>query len=164
MAEHISSIEIDARPDEVFDFLVTEEGITAWMGEQAELDPRVGGDFAVDIAGYAVRGRYLELDRPHRVAFSWGMTGNPALPPGASTVTFTLTATAQGGTRVDLVHSDLPLTEVAGHLDGWTHFLSRLQIAASGADPGRDTWIPLSIRIQRPEGDSHDAGKRQRGT
>jgi uncharacterized protein YndB with AHSA1/START domain len=164
MAEYASSIEIDARPDEVFDFLVTEEGMTAWMGEHAELDLSVGGEFAVDIAGYAVRGRYLEIDRPYRVVFSWGMTGNPALPPGASKVAFTLTPTAQGGTRVDLMHSDLPETEVAGHLDGWTHFLSRLRIVAKCGDPGRDSWVPLPIRIQQQEGDSHAAGKQQLGT
>lgn len=164
MAEYASSIEIDAGPDEVFDFLVTEEGMTAWMGEHVELDPHDGGAFAVDIAGYAVRGQYLEVDRPHRVVFSWGMTGNPALPPGASKVAFTLTPTAQGGTRVDLMHSELPETEVAGHVDGWTHFLSRLRIAAAGGDPGRDTWVPLPTRIQQQEGDSHDAGKRQHGT
>lgn len=164
MAEHTSSIEIDAGPDEVFDFLVTEEGMIAWMGEYAELDPTVGGEFAVDIAGYAVRGQYLEVDRPHRVVFSWGMMGNPALPPGASKVAFTLTPTSRGGTRVDLLHSDLPPTEVPGHVDGWMHFLSRLSIVARGEDPGVDTWLPLPIRTHQQEGISHDTSNRQRGT
>jgi uncharacterized protein YndB with AHSA1/START domain len=144
MAEYTASIEIDARSDEVFDFLVTEDGMTAWMGQHAELDPSVGGAFAVDIAGYAVRGQYLELDRPNRVVFSWGMAGNPALPPGTSKVSFTLTPTLRGGTRVDLLHSDLPETEVTGHVDGWTHFLSRLRVAASGGDPGADLWTPIT--------------------
>jgi uncharacterized protein YndB with AHSA1/START domain len=144
MAEYTASIEIDAKPDEVFDFLVTEDGMTAWMGQHAELDARVGGAFAVDIAGYAVRGQYLELDRPNRVVFSWGMAGNPALPPGRSRVSFTLTPTPRGGTRVDLLHSDLPDTEVAGHVDGWTHFLPRLRVAASGGESGEDLWSPIT--------------------
>jgi len=163
MAEHASSIEIDAGPDEVFDFLVTEAGMTAWMGQHAELDPCVGGQFAVDIAGYAVRGQYLEVDRPHRVVFSWGMTGNPALPPGASKVAITLTPTLRGGTRVDLLHSDLLPTAMAGHVDGWTHFLSRLRIVAGGGEAERDTWIPLPMRTQQQEGVSRDTGKRQLG-
>lgn len=146
MAEYAASIEIDANPDEVFDFLVTEDGMTAWMGQHAELDPSAGGAFAVDIAGYPVRGRYLELDRPNRVVFSWGMVGNPALPPGASKVSFTLTPTLRGGTRVDLLHSDLPETEAAGHEDGWTHFLPRLRIAAAGGDPGEDHWTPIAAK------------------
>lgn len=163
MAEHTSSVEIDASPDEVFDFLVTEEGMTAWMGQHAELEPCVSGEFSVDIAGYAVRGHYLEIDRPHRVVFSWGMLGNPLLPPGASKVAFTLTPTSSGGTRVDLLHSDLPPTEIAGHVDGWMHFLSRLALAARGGDPGKDTWLPLPIRTHQQEGISHDTGKLQRG-
>lgn len=145
MADYRTSIEIDAGPADVFDYLVTEAGMTAWMGQHATLDPRIGGGFAVDIAGYAIRGEFLEIDRPRRVVVSWGMSGNPVLPPGASTVTFTLTPTARG-TRVDLVHSGLPEPELAGHADGWEHFLSRLRIAAPGCDAGEDDWVPIETR------------------
>jgi len=142
MAEHRSSIEIDADAETVFEFLVTEAGMTTWMGRHAELDPRAGGVFAVDIAGYAIRGTYLEVERPHRVLVSWGMAGSEALPPGASEVEFTLTPTA-AGTRVDLHHRGLPATEVPGHADGWANFLPRLAIAGAGGDPGTDSWTPL---------------------
>lgn len=142
MAEYATSIEIDAAPGEVFDFLVTGSGLTAWMGQWAALDPHTGGEFGVDIAGYAIRGRYLEVDRPHRVVVSWGVAGSADLPPGASTVAFTLTP-SDGGTRVDLVHTGLPDPELAGHADGWTHFLARLRVVAHGGDPGRDHWTPV---------------------
>lgn len=142
MAEYESSIEIEATPEAVFDFLVTDEGMTAWMGQYAELDPRPGGNFAVNIAGYAVRGQYLEVDRPRRVAFTWGMIGSAALPPGASTVTFTLSPTATG-TRVNLSHTGLPESEVAGHVRGWTHFLPRLNMVSTGATLGADDWQPI---------------------
>lgn len=141
MAEHATSIEIEAAPAVVFDFLVTEAGMTAWMGQHARLDPRAGGDFAVDIAGYAIRGEYLAVERPHRVVVSWGIAGSPDLPPGSSTVAFTLIPTARG-TRVELVHSGLPDTERDGHADGWTHFLPRLRIVAAGGDAGPDHWTP----------------------
>lgn len=141
MAEHRSSIEIEADPEAVFDFLVTDEGMTAWMGQYAALDPRPGGAFAVDIAGYAIRGRYVEVDRPRRVAFTWGMAGSEALPPGASTVTFTLTPIASG-TRVELRHTGLPDTEISGHVRGWAHFLPRLGLASTGMEPGPDDWRP----------------------
>lgn len=42
MAEYATSIEIHASPEEVFQYLVTPEGMTAWMGEYAVLDPRQG--------------------------------------------------------------------------------------------------------------------------
>lgn len=142
VAEYATSIDIDAAPAEVFDYLTTEAGMTAWMGQHAVLDPRPGGGFAVDIAGYAVRGRYLHVERPRSVVVSWGMAGSPDLPPGASTVAFTLTPTARG-TRVDLLHTELPDTEVAGHAHGWTHFLTRLSVAAPGGDAGPDEWRPL---------------------
>lgn len=146
MADYTTSIEIDAEPGVVFDHLVTEAGMTAWMGRRAVLDPRAGGGFAVDIAGHAVRGEYLEVDRPHRVVVSWGVAGSPDLPPGASTVTFTLVPTGRG-TRVELTHAGLPDVQLDGHADGWTHFLARLHVAAAGGDAGRDDWAPRGDRI-----------------
>jgi uncharacterized protein YndB with AHSA1/START domain len=145
MAEYATSIEIGAEPGVVFDYLVTEAGLTAWMGVRAELDPRPGGGFAVDIAGHAIRGRYLEVDRPRRVVVSWGEAGNADLPPGASTVEFTLTP-SEGGTRVDLLHSGLPEVRVDGHADGWAHFLARLHVAARGGVAGHDDWVPVDDR------------------
>jgi hypothetical protein len=62
-----------------------------------------------------------------------------------SRVTFTLTPIASG-TRVELLHADLPDVRVAGHVDGWTHFLPRLTSAAEGTRPSADAWIPLPWR------------------
>jgi uncharacterized protein YndB with AHSA1/START domain len=142
MAEHATSIEIHASPDEVFDYLITPEGITAWMGERAVVDPRPDGVFEVDIAGYAIRGRYLEVDRPRRVVVSWGVAGSDELPAGASQVSFTLFSTP-GGTRLDVLHSGLPELLIAGHVYGWEHFLPRLVVVAEGGAVGGDDWAPL---------------------
>src|SRR5262249_9107770 len=70
--------------------------------------------------------------------------GSAELPPGASRVEFTLTATA-GGTRLDLVHSGLPDVQADRHATGWAHFLSRLAAAAAGADPGPDPWAAPTV-------------------
>lgn len=142
MAEYQTSIEIAAPPETVFDYLTTEDGMTAWMGQHAELDPHPTGLFAVDIAGFPIRGQYLHVEHPTRVVVSWGVAGSQDLPAGASTVEFRLTAT-EYGTRVDLVHSGLPETELAGHANGWEHFLPRLAIAAPGGDAGPDHWRPI---------------------
>lgn len=141
VAEYATSIEIDASPAAVFDYLTTDAGMTAWMGQHAQLDPRPGGDFAVDIAGYPIRGTYLHIERPTRVVVSWGVAGSADLPAGASTVEFRLTA-IDSGTRVDLVHSDLPEPDLAGHADGWEHFLPRLRLAAMTGGAGPDGWRP----------------------
>ncbi|WP_435745221.1 SRPBCC family protein [Microbacterium sp. PMB16] len=142
MAEFRDAIDIAASPETVFQYLVTAEGMTAWMGQYAELDPTPGGRFAVDIAGHAIRGEYLHVEPPRRVVVSWGMAGSDTLPVGASRVEFTLTAT-RAGTRVELTHSGLPDAEVPGHAYGWAHFLPRLAVAGTGGDAGDDDWRPL---------------------
>jgi uncharacterized protein YndB with AHSA1/START domain len=129
MAEFATSIDIDAPPEVVFAHLVTAEGMVAWMGERAELEPVPGGGFAVDVDGAPIRGRYLEVDPPRRVVFSWGVPGRPDLPPGSSRVEFTLIAT-RAGTRLELVHRDLPEPEAPKHAAGWTRYLGRLRAAA----------------------------------
>ncbi|MCA9835120.1 MAG: SRPBCC domain-containing protein [Thermomicrobiales bacterium] len=144
MAQFDTSIEIDAAPADVFTYLTTNAGMTAWMGTQASLDPRPGGRFEVDIAGYAIRGQYLEVDPPHRIVVSWGMIENPLLPPGSSTVEFRLTPIGER-TRVDLIHADLPETELPGHADGWAHFMPRLAVVGAGGDAGPDDWRPLGV-------------------
>jgi uncharacterized protein YndB with AHSA1/START domain len=141
VAEFLASIDIEAAPEEVFEFLVTPEGMVTWMGEYAELEPVPGGAFAVNIAGYPVRGEYLEVRRPESVVFSWGHSGDEEFPPGLSRVAFTLTA-IEIGTRVDLRHSGLPEGRTAGHEAGWRHFMPRLAAAAAGRVPGPDDWVP----------------------
>lgn len=157
MAEFRTSIEISADPDTVFDHLVTEAGLTAWMGTHAALDATTGGDFTVDVAGSAIRGRYVVVDRPHRVVVTWGMAGSEELPPGASTVTFALTPIV-GGTRLDLTHADLPDPQVPGHADGWGNFVPRLRAVAEGTDPGIDRWRPEPdgpVDAERPRAVGH---------
>lgn len=141
MAEFRDSIEIAASPQTVFEYLTTNEGMTAWLGQYADLDPIPGGKFAVDIAGYPVRGEYLVVEPPRRVVVSWGFLGSEELPAGASTLEFVLSATSIG-TRVDLRHFDLPDSAVSGHADGWGNFLPRLRLAGAGQDAGPDNWQP----------------------
>lgn len=141
MSEYRTSIDIDATPETVFQYLVTDAGMSAWMGQRASLDPVPGGQFAVDIAGYSARGSFLEIDPPRRMTVSWGFVESDSLPPGTSTVSFELTAISTG-TRVDLVHTDLPETEVPGHIEGWSHFLPRLAQATAGVQLATDTWQP----------------------
>lgn len=143
MAEFRDWIEIAASPETVFAYLTTNEGMTAWMGQYADLDPTPGGQFAVDITGYPVRGEYLALEPHRRVVVSWGFPGNDELPAGASIVEFELTPTATG-TRVDLRHFNLPEVAVRGHTDGWANFLPRLRLAGAGLDAGPDHWRPLT--------------------
>ena len=121
----IASIHIDAAPEQVFDYFVRSEALVRWMGEHAMLDPKPDGEFSVDIRGVPVRGRYLEIEPPHRLLISWGHAGSERLPPGASLVEVRL-QTSANGTTVTVSHSGLPEPEATGHQRGWRLFLSQL--------------------------------------
>jgi uncharacterized protein YndB with AHSA1/START domain len=135
-----TDVELPASVEEVFRHLTDPAAMIRWMGQHAVLEPEPGGVFEVDINGVPVRGRYTEVEPPHRVVVSWGVAGNAEMPPGTTEVEFTLTPTSSG-TRLRLVHRDIPDSQASMHAVGWDHFLSRLVIAASGTDPGPDPWL-----------------------
>lgn len=139
-----ASIHVDAPPEVVFRYLVDPEAIVRWMGEYAELDPKPGGRFAVNVQGAAVRGTYLEVQPPERVVISWGYAGSDRHPPGESTVEIRLLADGRG-TRVELEHRDLPPAERNDHHVGWMHYLPRLGLAATGARPEPDAGMPSGL-------------------
>ena len=133
---------IAARPETVFDFFVDPEKMVQWKGQKAELDPRPGGTYRVEINEQAIAsGEYVEIDAPSRVVFTWGWegqeSGEHAVPPGSSRVEISLEPDGDG-TRVRLRHLDLPegSREIHGH--GWDHYLGRLAKAAAGEEPGPD--------------------------
>jgi uncharacterized protein YndB with AHSA1/START domain len=81
-------------------------------------------------------GSYVELDPPRRVVITWGWEGNAALPPGSTTVEFSLTADGDG-TMLLLRHTGLPdAGSAVMHEEGWQLFAGRLAIATQGGDPG----------------------------
>jgi uncharacterized protein YndB with AHSA1/START domain len=131
-----ATVFIDAPPERVWAYFTQPEALVRWMGEYAELEPEPGGRFSVDVQGVPVRGRFLRLDPPRLLLFSWGCAGSGQLPPGATTVEVRLTPDGTG-TRVDLEHRDLPAAEQPGHASGWAHYLARLRAATTG-DPGPD--------------------------
>lgn len=134
-----TSLRIAAAPEAVFPYLTDPKLLVRWMGDWADLVPEPGGTYAVDIGGVPVRGRFVEVDPPRRVVFTWGVAGRDDLPAGGSTVEITLRPDG-AATVVELVHRDLPPEERPRHADGWDHYLPRLATAAGGGDPGPDPW------------------------
>jgi uncharacterized protein YndB with AHSA1/START domain len=131
MAEPVTaSVRIEAEPERVFPFFTEPQAMLRWMGEYAVLDATPGGEFIVDIQGVPVRGRYLEVEPPHRLLISWGHAGSERLPPGASTLEVRLRAVA-GGTEVQVIHTDLPEPEASKHAGGWRYFLDRLAVESA---------------------------------
>jgi uncharacterized protein YndB with AHSA1/START domain len=130
---------VDAAPETVFAYFVDPDRMVRWMGVRADIDPRPGGRYAVDINAMArARGEYLELVPPSRIVLSFGWENDALVPPGSTTLEITLTPDGDG-THVRLVHRGLATAEQRDqHEHGWSHYVARLGVVAAGGDPGPD--------------------------
>lgn len=127
---------IEAPPDIVFAYLTDSARFVQWMGVGAELDPRPGGRYRIEVDGQHIAvGEYRQVEPPRRLVMSWGWEGHPTVPPGSTTVEITLTPD-RGGTVLRLRHLDLPNEgERRLHTDGWTAYISKLwKVAGDGQD------------------------------
>ena len=133
-------VQVAAPAASVFAFLTDPDKILRWLGTEATLEPRSGGLYLVNVGGkYRARGEFTEVIPVHRLAYSFGWEGREKVPPGSSLVEIDL-IDQNGGTLVRLTQSGLPdAEECASHEEGWTHYLERLSVAATGGDPGPDT-------------------------
>lgn len=134
---------IAASPETVFTFLTEPAKLLRWIGVEASLDPVPGGAFRISPNGRdVIRGTFLQVVPHRKVVFTWGYE-NPAgrPPPDSTTVTIILEPKGQG-TLLRLWHTGLTGEAIERHAQGWQHYLSRLEIAARGEDPGSD---PLAV-------------------
>jgi uncharacterized protein YndB with AHSA1/START domain len=153
LVEH--EVRVAASPDSVFEYFTDPAKIVMWMGVEATLDPRPGGVCRINPSGQAAMlGEFVEVDRPRRIVFTWGWeTAQFKTPPQSTLVEVSLTPEGED-TVVRLAHRRLKPELVALHQAGWHHYLPRLALAASGADPGRDPWrdLPLNVEELRAAG------------
>ena len=144
----VRELEIAASPETVWGFLVDPAKAERWMGQSCTFDARPGGEYRCDVVpGHVAVGSFVEVEPARRLVFTWGWEPSDfkgpgmAVTPGASTVEIDLEREGDG-TRMRFVHRDLPTADAtASHAHGWDHYLGRFAIAASGEDPGRDTWL-----------------------
>lgn len=133
--EIVRDVHVAADPDTVFDFFVDPAKVVRWMGIEADLDARPGGRFRVrfrqeDGTEPVALGEFTAIERPHRVALTWGWEGDEVTPPGFSTVEFSIEPDGSGSI-VRLRHSALREAVVPNHVVGWDHFLPRLSDAVA---------------------------------
>jgi len=146
---------VRAGPSDVFCFFTDPARHVQWMGSEASLEPVPGGEYRVRMPdGFEAAGRFIRVEPPHLVVFSWGFAddeaasrtknegGEPggagAMPAGSTRVTVTLLE-EDGGTRLVLRHENLPSESLReGHDIAWNTYLPRLVLCAAGGDPGAD--------------------------
>ncbi|WNZ11625.1 SRPBCC domain-containing protein [Streptomyces sp. 11x1] len=135
---------IAARPETVFSFFADRDRWLSWMGKDGEFSFEPGGSYRTNVnRDHVAEGRFVEIDPPKRLVFTWGWAEDDEMPvpPGSTTVEITLEP-VDGGTLLRLVHRGLPTPEArAAHEEGWAHYVDRLATVAAGSDPGPDIWM-----------------------
>jgi uncharacterized protein YndB with AHSA1/START domain len=106
---------IPATRERIFAAWMNSEQHSAFTGEEAIIEPVVGGAHS-SFAGYA-RGITLALDPYRRIVQSWRAREFPA-DCGDSTVEITLEETV-GGTLVTLLHTEIPQGHSDRYRDSW---------------------------------------------
>jgi uncharacterized protein YndB with AHSA1/START domain len=97
---------------------------------KADVDPRVGGRFEFvdrrpDMGDVSHVGEYLEIDRPRRLVFTFGV---PKFDPAMTRVELDFRPTA-GGCEVTLTHTEVLPEWRDQTVEGWTMILASLEAA-----------------------------------
>jgi activator of HSP90 ATPase len=109
------SATIPATPDAIFKAWLSTKGHTAMTGSPA----KVTGKKFTAWDGY-IFGRTLELDPNRRIVQAWRTPEFPDDAPDSQLeVLFTK---VQGGTKVTLVHTDIPEGQAESYKQGWKDF------------------------------------------
>ncbi len=124
---------IAAPVSRVWQAWTTREGLAGWWWDhwpdvEIDVDARVGGAyrFAAPDAGIVVSGRYLAVEEPSRLAFTWDWADTDGRSVGETVeVRF---AEEGGGTRLAIVHSGPWADDAPGesYRQGWTFVLAAL--------------------------------------
>ena len=130
---------IAARPDLLFEALVTAEGVCSWWGPDefratANIwEPQVGGRFEVqfqtkDGLEHTCAGEFLEITRPEHLVMSWRwLSGGVEDERGrVSRIEFRLRQ-IDTGTELTFIHADLATQASAvSHQGGWAGAFAKL--------------------------------------
>jgi uncharacterized protein YndB with AHSA1/START domain len=127
------SVELAHPPADVWAALTTAEGLSAWFGEKATIDPRPGGAGQMTFAsGVSVDMRVERVEEPRLFAFTWQLPDLPEDDPRRTHVEFTLEPSA-AGTRLQVIESgfaqlpdDTRRADYDSHAEGWTVELGEL--------------------------------------
>ena len=109
---------IPAKPSEIYEAWLSSEGHTAMTGSPAKVDGNVGGKFSA-WEGY-IFGTTLELTLNQRIVQTWRTSEFRDEAPD-SHLEVLLEEVAQG-TKVKLIHRDMPEDQVDSYRQGWEDF------------------------------------------
>ena len=128
----LSYVYASCPPERLFAYWTQPDLLTQWWPQVAEVDARTGGSYhlAWPAMGWHLRGRYTEVREGELLAFTWKWDGDEE---GGHERTVRVVCEPLGdGTQLTVTHGtygDSPEEAQirAGHVEGWTHFLGKLQ-------------------------------------
>ncbi len=130
---------LPAPPAVVYDEWLDPTALSEWMcphparPTNIEIDPRIGGRLRMDIeedgVEFSVTGKYLDLDRPRQLRFTWTCSTWPG-PDVTSLVTVTIEPHGDGATLMTIRHA-LPPDLVDQHRHGWALIAAQLEAGLS---------------------------------
>jgi uncharacterized protein YndB with AHSA1/START domain len=131
---------IPATEEEIYSAWLNSNEHSAFTGDQAEIDPVVGGRHST-FGGYA-QGAIIDLIPARRIVQTWRTNDFPEGSPD-SRLELTLEATV-GGTMVTLLHTEIPDGQSDNYREGWVkyyfealkkYFADKTDEAASNEEP-----------------------------
>jgi activator of HSP90 ATPase len=109
---------IAGKPAEIYRAWLSSEGHTAMTGSPARVDSKIGGKFSA-WDGY-IFGKTLELTPNQRIIQAWRTSEFPDGAPDSHLVVNLEEVT--GGTKVTLIHRDVPEDQLGSYRQGWEDF------------------------------------------
>jgi uncharacterized protein YndB with AHSA1/START domain len=138
--------------DELFAWFTEPDRLSRWMGVDAAVDLRPGGEFSCTLPGDRHwDGLVVEADPPSRLVVTLGWRDTTiGLPPGMSLVTWDFYLDARGS-RLRMVHDHVPADLLVLHNDTWGRLFARLRNVLLGRAPGPHPLEDLDRRMRELE-------------
>ncbi|SRR6266487_4886973 len=109
---------IPAQASEIYEAWLSSDGHTAMTGSPAQVDANVAGKFSA-WDGY-IFGSTLELTPKQRIVQAWRTSEFPEDAPDSHLEV--LLEEVDGGTKVTIIHVDMPDDQVDSYRQGWEDF------------------------------------------
>jgi len=106
---------VSAQPERVYSAWLDSGAHSAFTGGEAKIDPTIGGKFMA-WGGY-IQGRTVELLQGRRIVQIWRTKEFPA--SSADSRLEIQFESAEGGTRLTILHSNIPLGQGERYKTGW---------------------------------------------
>lgn len=127
-------------PARLFECWIDPNLIAQWWPDNADIDARVDGAYHLSwpSMNWRLRGRYTTFLPAEALAFTWSWDHEADIPE--QTVTVLFQTQPAGGCAIALTHGPYDRSQESqrnrqGHLEGWKHFLGRLQVFEAEKTP-----------------------------